>query len=143
MPDLDPDVLFWRDDRGSMRLNLTRAQGWSGAQLLQQIAAVVVEAHLVPLVSAVRSQWPLSPTLLWQNAFSALHGTATVLEAVRPGSSRSAAGRLLEHLRTTASIPDGAVFLGRRSTCCLFYRLPGGGLCGDCALDHVPGRAGR
>ncbi|MGB3523980.1 MAG: (2Fe-2S)-binding protein, partial [Mycobacterium sp.] len=26
----------------------------------------------------------------------------------------------------------------RRASCCLFYRTPGGGLCGDCALTHKP-----
>jgi iron complex transport system ATP-binding protein len=140
VPDLDPDVLLWRDDRGSLTLHLTRVQGWAGADLLPKVAALVVENHLVPLVSAVRSTWPLSPNLLWQNAVSALHGTATVLEAVRPGSSRAAAARLLEHLGTTGGVRQGAVFVGRRSTCCLFYRLPQAGLCGDCALDRVPRR---
>ena len=28
----------------------------------------------------------------------------------------------------------------RRRSCCLYYRVPGGGLCGDCALDRVPGK---
>jgi ferric iron reductase protein FhuF len=23
-----------------------------------------------------------------------------------------------------------------RASCCLFYRIPGGGLCGDCVLAH-------
>lgn len=27
----------------------------------------------------------------------------------------------------------------RRRSCCLYYRVPGGGLCGDCVLDTVPG----
>ncbi|HEX5534328.1 MAG TPA: (2Fe-2S)-binding protein [Actinomycetales bacterium] len=139
VPDLDPDLLLWRDDRGSLALHLTRVQGWAGADLLPKVAAFVVENHLVPLVSAVRSRWPLSSNLLWQNAVSALHGTATVLETVRPGSSR-AAGRLLEHLRTTDGVRQGVVYVGRRSTCCLFYRLPNAGLCGDCVLDRVPRR---
>ncbi|MGH3410268.1 MAG: (2Fe-2S)-binding protein [Streptosporangiaceae bacterium] len=26
----------------------------------------------------------------------------------------------------------------RRHSCCLYYRLPGGGLCGDCALAAPP-----
>ncbi|MGW5694872.1 (2Fe-2S)-binding protein, partial [Streptomyces asiaticus] len=28
----------------------------------------------------------------------------------------------------------------RRRTCCLYYRVPGGGLCGDCVLREAPGR---
>ncbi|ETB50192.1 hypothetical protein O974_04420, partial [Mycobacterium avium 11-0986] len=24
----------------------------------------------------------------------------------------------------------------RRASCCLFYRLPGGSVCGDCVLDR-------
>ncbi|HEX5512370.1 MAG TPA: (2Fe-2S)-binding protein [Actinomycetales bacterium] len=139
VPDIDPDLLLWRDDRGSLTLHLTRVQGWAGADLLPRAAGLVAENHLVPLVSAVRNRWPLSPNLLWQNTVSALHGTATVLGTVRPGS-RAAAERLLEHLRTTNEVPEEAVFIGRRSTCCLFYRLPNAGLCGDCALDRVPER---
>jgi ferric iron reductase protein FhuF len=27
----------------------------------------------------------------------------------------------------------------RRRTCCLFYEVPGAGLCGDCVFDHPPG----
>ena len=27
---------------------------------------------------------------------------------------------------------------GRRTTCCLYYRVPGGGLCGDCVFTHPP-----
>ncbi|MFV2120727.1 (2Fe-2S)-binding protein, partial [Streptomyces sp. Act-28] len=26
----------------------------------------------------------------------------------------------------------------RRRTCCLYYRCPGGGLCGDCVFDAPP-----
>jgi iron complex transport system ATP-binding protein len=28
----------------------------------------------------------------------------------------------------------------RRNSCCLYYRTPRGGLCGDCALDRAPER---
>jgi ferric iron reductase protein FhuF len=27
----------------------------------------------------------------------------------------------------------------RRQSCCLYYRLPGGGLCGDCCFQRPPG----
>jgi hypothetical protein len=27
----------------------------------------------------------------------------------------------------------------RRRSCCLYYRVPGGELCGDCVLSHRPG----
>lgn len=26
----------------------------------------------------------------------------------------------------------------RRTSCCLFYRMPGAGVCGDCVLDEAP-----
>ncbi len=41
----------------------------------------------------------------------------------------------------------GAVTFGdtgyRRSSCCLYYRTPNGGLCGDCVFTHMPGTLGR
>jgi iron complex transport system ATP-binding protein len=31
----------------------------------------------------------------------------------------------------------------RRTSCCLYYRVPGGGLCGDCVLTTQPHERGK
>jgi|GEM_PF-1837329 hypothetical protein len=41
-------------------------------------------------------------------------------------------------LRGTGQL-TGTGLAFRRRSCCLYYRLPGGGLCGDCCLRRVPG----
>jgi ferric iron reductase protein FhuF len=63
------------------------------------------------------------------NAASALVGTARVLGWGWPLAERALARGWLA----------GALAGSRRTTCCLYYRVPGGGLCGDCVLDRVPG----
>ena len=79
------------------------------------------------------SQFPLSRRLLWGNVASALHAAPRVLEL--PAAASWAQEMLaLPPLR-------GEMAVGRRATCCLFYEVPGGGLCGDCVLSRVPTRA--
>ncbi|WP_171907136.1 (2Fe-2S)-binding protein, partial [Streptomyces niveus] len=47
---------------------------------------------------------------------------------------------LLTHpdLRATGVAGDGTF---RRRSCCLYYRCPSGGLCGDCVFDRPPSRS--
>ncbi|MEU1022927.1 (2Fe-2S)-binding protein, partial [Streptomyces sp. NPDC005904] len=47
---------------------------------------------------------------------------------------------LFDHpdLRTTGTL-DPAAF--RRRSCCLYYRCPGGGVCGDCCFERPPTRS--
>ena len=58
--------------------------------------------------------------------------------------ARQLAGLLLSTLglRGGGDLADAALTFRRRS-CCLYYRVPGGGLCGDCCLDRPPGREPR
>jgi FhuF 2Fe-2S C-terminal domain/Ferric iron reductase FhuF-like transporter len=135
VPDLDPARLFWR--AMSPGPVLLAASGVSGLDAdASAVHRVVVERHLGPLVDAVREVTPVAEGLLWGNAASALTGALTVLVRARPGSSKAGA-RLVEELldlpplRGTGTLgPSGF----RRRSCCLYYRVPGGGLCGDCAL---------
>jgi len=143
VPDLHPDVLWWRDEDGSVRLHLERAQGWAGGQLEDVLAATVIGAHLAPMITAVHRLGPLSDRLLWGNAASALLGAARVIDGAPTGPARAVTDRLLNKGPLRGSIaarPDGG---HRRRSCCLFYRVPGAGLCGDCALTHAPPPVGR
>jgi hypothetical protein len=111
------------------------------AALAPEIADATVTAHLAPLLDAVRREVRLPDALLWGNAASALLGTLGVLAQARPALAESAAAAAdallgLPPLAGTGTLDrsgqDAARFV--RSTCCLYYRVPGGGFCGDCAL---------
>ncbi|MFD9792661.1 (2Fe-2S)-binding protein [Streptomyces sp. NPDC059070] len=148
LPDLDPAALRWDGGRGApddLVLDTERTLPGTVAQL----RASVQEAHLVPLAEAVRRDTPLPYGLLWGNAGSALAGAVRELHgwarrAGRPDVARRAralGAGLLAHpdLAGTGTLLPGPAF--RRRSCCLYYRVPGGGLCGDCVFDRPPVRA--
>lgn len=96
--------------------------------------------HLALLHRTLRTLCPIGDRLLWGNVAAAWAGSLTVL---------AAQGRLdvREDDRRMWPIPDDLSELGhwyparptprfRRSTCCLYERLPGAGRCGDCSLDR-------
>ncbi|WP_330261244.1 (2Fe-2S)-binding protein [Streptomyces sp. NBC_00539] len=138
VPDLGPDRVWWRlPGSGSLELWLPdpgcRAQG---AESLGEI----VPGHLGVLDAQLRERFGVSPLVLRGNSASALVGALRVLMDRIPGG---AAVRLAEAL-----LADGAPLGGTgtflheeglgvafvRRSCCLYYRVPGGGLCGDCVL---------
>jgi hypothetical protein len=103
----------------------------------------IVEGLVAPVLRAFQARFVLSPQVLWGNVASALAGAAGML-----GSE--AAGDLVERvlalppLAGTGTLvrPDPAGprrFLVRHN-CCLYYRIPGGGTCGDCVLTPADDR---
>jgi ferric iron reductase protein FhuF len=135
VPDLDPAHLYWRAmSPGPVLLAAPEAGGLPADA--SAVHRVVVERHLRPLAEAVRAVTPVAEGLLWGNAASALVGALAVLARARPESAKAGTrlvGELLDRppLRGTGTFrPSGF----RRRSCCLYYRVPGGGLCGDCAL---------
>ncbi|MFC0602397.1 (2Fe-2S)-binding protein [Streptomyces palmae] len=117
--------------------------------LVGRLYDAVLTAHLVPLLHATRAVGRMSEALLWGNAASALAGTARVLvQWCRDTGRQAAAERAKDLTRALLARPplhrSGGWRLGperdfRRLSCCLYYRVPGGGLCGDCALRRRPG----
>ncbi|MGW8575075.1 (2Fe-2S)-binding protein [Streptomyces niveus] len=157
--DLDPARLYWNPHRTSpddLLLPGPRAvPTTAGAAARPPVTAlagavreVVQFGHLVPLAAALRADGPIAPRLLWGNAGSALAGAVRELRvwsrrAGRPevGERADALGAvLLTHpdLRATGVPGDGTF---RRRSCCLYYRCPSGGLCGDCVFDRPPSRS--
>jgi iron complex transport system ATP-binding protein len=142
--DLDPAQLWLYCRAGeSVTPRLTALAGWVGDD-----PAAVVDGLLAPMADALRRITPVSAALLWGNAASALAGALLMLAAHDPagaaGAPRAAVARLLATgpLAGTGTLaPAGARPPFRRRSCCLYYRVPGGGLCADCALTRVP--AGR
>lgn len=112
---------------------------------VEQIRAAVQYGHLVPFSEALRRDVRISPRLLWGNAGSALAGALRELDRWarargRPEvaeRARALTAGLLSHPDLSGTV-RGPVL--RRTSCCLYYRCPGGGLCGDCVFDRPPRR---
>jgi ferric iron reductase protein FhuF len=146
VPDL-ATVRIRQDGPGRpVALALPEPRGWVAADPAEVAALAyhaVVKTHLDPLARGLRGQ--LATGLLWGNAASAMAGALGVLVAARPelrDQATAVAGALLSTglLRNTGQLGVRAGGLGfRRRSCCLYYRLPGGGLCGDCSLSQPPG----
>ncbi|GAA4137504.1 ATP-binding cassette domain-containing protein [Actinomadura keratinilytica] len=145
LPDLAPDRLHWRPaDTGPLPLRDPSPSGWTTDdpdRARTYLYETVVDGLLRPLADAVRRTTTIAPGLLWGNAASALAGTVRTITRERPGRTAPAValGRALLDLgvlKGTGDLrgqaPDSPFFV--RRSCCLYYRIPGGGKCGDCAL---------
>ncbi|MER5886458.1 (2Fe-2S)-binding protein [Streptomyces sp. NPDC001941] len=143
-PALGPGELHWDGERSS-----PDDLWWSGTATRPATAAdlheAVVEAHLDPLARAFARDGRVARGLLRGNEGSALAGAVRELtrwarredrpEAARRAWELADALFATRELTGTVSGPDR-----RRRTCCLYYRCPGGGLCGDCVFDRPPHR---
>jgi ferric iron reductase protein FhuF len=102
----------------------------------RQLRTLVLQPLIVPLARAYRQRFGLADLLMWGNVASAVVGAAGQLtERCPPVGTRleGIVAALLGAPPLAGSVrrlpPD---FL--RNSCCLYYRLPDGGLCGDCVL---------
>ncbi|KUO16095.1 ferric iron reductase [Streptomyces dysideae] len=144
IPDLDPHLLHWDPD-GSAPDDLWLPEVRPLPADAGTVAAVVVHGHLEPLAEALRARYRVAAGLLWGNAGSALAGAARQLDHWARANgrtdvaalARSLTAELFGHPRLTATgTLTGTAF--RRRSCCLYYRVPGGGLCGDCCFTRPP-----
>ncbi|WP_238016082.1 (2Fe-2S)-binding protein [Dactylosporangium sp. AC04546] len=97
-------------------------------------ALLPVALRLVaPALATFRERFRLSPKVLWGNVASALAGAAGQLDRQLAGDPWPVVAGLLARppLLGTASLSGRSL---RRHNCCLYYRIPGGGTCGDCVL---------
>jgi hypothetical protein len=85
----------------------------------------VMTLHFAPMVRAVRSVVRVAEPLLWGNVASAAVGALRVC-----GGSRARLSQVLALPELSGALDSRLV----RRSCCLFYRVPGGGYCGDCPL---------
>jgi hypothetical protein len=153
VPDLTMADLWWRPVAGgplALAARLSSGAAVGGLASRPQLAAAArllsegcVQGLAGPVAAAFEAAFRLSPQVLWGNVASALAGAAGLLADAFPERAE-AAGQLTAEilgqgpLRGTGALvqPDAGRprrFLVRRS-CCLFYRVPGGGTCGDCVL---------
>ncbi|MFG2292195.1 (2Fe-2S)-binding protein [Streptomyces sp. NPDC048603] len=138
VPDLAPDRVWWRLPAGqSVELWLPEPGARPGAALGETVLA-----HLAGLQETVRRRYGVSPHTLRGNSASGLVGALRELAGRVPGAGPVAApvvAALLDEAGPLAGTGRfvyeeglGAAFV--RRSCCLYYRAPGGGLCGDCVL---------
>ncbi|MEO5874862.1 MAG: (2Fe-2S)-binding protein [Streptosporangiaceae bacterium] len=134
VPDL-AGLRFRTDDSGFW---LPGADGWANSDPADLVYAQVVAGQLAPLGAAIGREVKIADGLLWGNAGSALIGALRVITGARRDLAAPARS-LAERLLSTGLLAGSVEFTGpgltvRRNSCCLYYRLPNGGLCGDCSL---------
>lgn len=101
------------------------------------VVEVLVGPHLAALVETTRAAVPMSPRVLWGNAASAVAAAGRMVARARPDADRRAAAVVGAVLRSGPLAGSGGFGSGwefRRRSCCLYYRIPNGGVCGDCVL---------
>jgi iron complex transport system ATP-binding protein len=146
LPGLGADELLFREFGGQIALHIARPVAWRGDDLETRLADAVLDAHLTPLSTALRQLTNVSPELLRGNAASALLGAAREFDRHRASVSPGPGWQLAYRLCADERLFNTICFSGddyRRSSCCLYYRTPGGGLCGDCVFTEIPGTVGR
>jgi ferric iron reductase protein FhuF len=151
VPALTAATVHWRvSATGPWPLWAADPQPLAGADLTGDVraqaaalAGLLVDEHLSPLVEAVRAQVSISPRTLWGNVASSVAAGKRLIGSTRPHAAARAAEvatAVLDHpaLAGTGDLlaarPPDVAWTFRRRSCCLFYRAPGRGLCGDCVL---------
>ncbi|MFF4452443.1 (2Fe-2S)-binding protein [Streptomyces goshikiensis] len=138
VPDLGVDRVWWRlPAAGSLELWLPEPE--PGALPAAALGENVL-GNLAVLDAGLRERFGVSAKVLRGNTASGLVGALRVLLDRVPGG---AAVSLAADLLADGGLLGGAgTFLHEeglgvafvRRSCCLYYRVPGGGLCGDCVL---------
>ncbi len=147
VPTLDPESLhFAYGGPGSLLLARPGTPGIAGPALLPALATHLTEigirALLDPFTAALTTVVPLPQPALAGNTLSALATAARLITPAAAGFRARALVDLIargyEPLRDAGRLDwrasDPQQYF-RRGNCCLYYQLPGAGLCGDCILD--------
>ncbi|MEU0075878.1 (2Fe-2S)-binding protein [Streptomyces sp. NPDC006332] len=144
VPDLDPRLLHWDPD-GTAPDDLWLTALRPLPADVETLTHIVLTAHLRPLTGLLHTRHRLAEGLLWGNAASALAGAARQLDGWARAHGRRdvgerarelTAGLLAHPLLAGTGTLTGTAF--RRRSCCLYYRVPGGGVCGDCCFPRPP-----
>ncbi|MET9958338.1 (2Fe-2S)-binding protein [Streptomyces sp. NPDC006326] len=138
VPDLAADRVWWRMPAGGS-LQLWLPSPGDGALPAEELGASVL-GHLAVLDAALRERFGVSPRVLRGNTASGLVGALRVLiDRVPGGAAVDLAAALLAE---GGALGGAGTFLHEeglgvafvRRSCCLYYKVPGGGFCGDCVL---------
>lgn len=137
VPDLEG--LWWRNVLGPVPMTLPDPRGSvvdaaDPAAVATALSEALRSGPLARLTAAIAAAGGVSLRVLWGNVGSAVAGSVRMLADGSPAHAAIAydVGR-----RAVATPPVTGHFAGnafRRTTCCLYYRVPRGGYCGDCVL---------
>jgi hypothetical protein len=153
VPSLDPVRARWREPgpgEAVLGLALPGPDSALGPDpsldgIVDAVRNLALAPALLPLEAAVRAGCGVPAAVLAGNTVSAAAGAVTVLTGADPAAGRRGRALVAALLRTPELAGRGgwtAQGTFRRASCCLWYRLPGGGLCGDCVLVDSPLRTG-
>lgn len=138
--EFDAVALWWRDVLGPVPL---AAPGLTTRPVdprdVATVAAALTAGPATALIEAFATHG-VSRRVLWGNLASAAAGALSMLRQIAPGGP-FAVGEFGAALFAQPVLSDTGGFgpTGfRRNSCCLYYRVPGGGLCGDCVLKNRP-----
>jgi len=155
LPIADPARSWWRPVPGGPLpvavgdLATVPCAGRPAGQVAGILLGSAVDVLVRPVLGVFRSRFRLSPRVLWGNVASALAGAAGVIADTAPEHARRAgdvAAACLDRppLAGTGTLvrpdPDRSRRFLVRANCCLYYRIPGGGTCGDCVLTSAADR---
>jgi hypothetical protein len=150
LPLPSPGDLWWRAVPGPLPIayrSLAEAPtaDLPAGEVAGLLVASAVDGLVRPLLEVFRSRFVLSPQVLWGNVASALGGAAGMLADTTPGHA-GRAGEVVAAMLDRAPLTGTATLAPKdpararralkRRNCCLYYRIPGGGTCGDCVLNR-------
>lgn len=149
LPAPRPDQVWWQPRPGGplpMAYAMTHARPCTRMDrnaLAEALAEVAVGGLLMPLLETFGSRFALSRKVLLGNVASALAGAAGMIADQAPEHAARAADVVDEILKIAPLTGTGTLVRPAedrerrfliRNNCCLYYRIPGGGTCGDCVL---------
>lgn len=113
------------------------------AKVAQMLTRTMTQTVIEPILEAFGSRFRVSRQVLWGNVASALAGAAGMIADAEPSHAQRSAA-IVHHMLAIPPLlgtavlthpdPDRARWFLVRRNCCLYYRIPGGGMCGDCVL---------
>lgn len=144
---LDARDVLWRPVAGGPIPVAYRSFDATRVPEVRQAADALLRGVLRPVVAQLASgfgaSFGLSSRVLWGNVASALAGAAGMIERLDgPQLALPAHGIAAATIAGDASLARSGGYVRdaagearfRRTSCCLFYRVAGGGLCVDCVL---------
>jgi hypothetical protein len=140
LPAPRPDEIWWQPSPGGP---LPVAYEKKQEMKAEALAEVAIGGLLMPVLDTFEKRFALSRKVLLGNVASALGGAAGMIADQAPERAERAAGVVDAMLKLAPLTGTGTLvrpfddrerrFLIRHN-CCLYYRIPGGGTCGDCVL---------
>lgn len=149
VPDLRLDALWWKPMAGGpwpiARSTSDGSTPPASSGLATELDARILTPIVAPVLESFAHTYAISPQVMWGNVASSLGGALTMISSARPDRSEAATALFQELLSSGSLQGTGDLDPARRSfkrrSCCLFYRIPEAGICGDCVLDEPPSHA--